>query len=42
MRSTEERWHGTGRSIVYWVNRGFTKPSPARCNTWSVAGKLVA
>ncbi|GIH23558.1 hypothetical protein Aph01nite_18680 [Acrocarpospora phusangensis] len=42
MRSTGERWHGTGRGIVYWVKRGFTKPSPARCNTWTAAGTLVA
>ncbi|GAA0412429.1 hypothetical protein Acor_16540 [Acrocarpospora corrugata] len=42
MRSTQERWHGTGRSIVYWANRGFAKPSPARCNTWTAAGTLVA
>jgi predicted metalloprotease len=42
VRSVEDRWHGKGASIVYWVNRGFTKPSPGRCNTWTAAGKLVA
>ncbi len=42
VRSVEDRWHGKGATIVYWVNRGFTKPSPGRCNTWTAAGKLVA
>jgi predicted metalloprotease len=41
-RRVEERWHGMGRSVVYWVKRGFAKPSAAQCNTWTAPGKLVA
>ncbi|GAB3156065.1 neutral zinc metallopeptidase [Microbispora hainanensis] len=42
VRGVEDRWHGKGATIVRWVNRGFTKPSPGRCNTWTAAGKSVA
>ncbi|MEU6428259.1 neutral zinc metallopeptidase [Microbispora sp. NPDC046973] len=42
VRGAGDRWHGKGATIVYWVNRGFSKPSPARCNTWAAAGKSVA
>ncbi|WP_051761158.1 neutral zinc metallopeptidase [Microbispora rosea] len=42
VQGVEDRWHGKGATIVHWVNRGFTKPSPGRCNTWTAAGKSVA
>ncbi|MEU8172484.1 neutral zinc metallopeptidase [Microbispora hainanensis] len=42
VRGVEDRWQGKGATIVHWVNRGFTKPSPGRCNTWTAAGKSVA
>ncbi|GAB1822831.1 neutral zinc metallopeptidase [Herbidospora sp. RD11066] len=33
---------GSGKSLTYWMNRGFNSRNPKYCNTWTVSSSLVA